>query len=380
MAAPGSFAGSGAGLPGVGQFRLDIGVGIDGYPDLDDAYRPSPNASLRRVATQGQHGAVAPSAAPQQSAAAAAASGGQFGILAPTTMLSGVMEGHIDGARHVSFAVDSHEPRRKGPGKIVVDPPDLRAWREKLFNVDDMIVLTDEQFETYFPHVDNVYSHRSTQRYKRKPFVSHYWDCRMKGRPPGTPKSDDPSKKKRKRSARERDLCDVKIRITEYFPNASAYVDREAAEAAAAAGATLPAGQRFWTIQRVNGNGGNGKGDGVAGPHRHTLERSDEIKKNSVQRYVAQQEKQARKMQKAPPRKATGAAATLVKKRSKEHDLKLYSSCFCPFSQRVWIALEAKGLPYQYCETDSSKGPPATPASSTTQAGPSETVPAIRQA
>ncbi|KAG8410521.1 hypothetical protein J3458_017278 [Metarhizium acridum] len=297
MAAPGSFAGSGAGLPGVGQFRLDIGVGIDGYPDLDDAYRPSPNASLRRVATQGQHGAVAPSAAPQQSAAAAAASGGQFGILAPTTMLSGVMEGHIDGARHVSFAVDSHEPRRKGPGKIVVDPPDLRAWREKLFNVDDMIVLTDEQFETYFPHVDNVYSHRSTQRYKRKPFVSHYWDCRMKGRPPGTPKSDDPSKKKRKRSARERDLCDVKIRITEYFPNASAYVDREAAEAAAAAGATLPAGQRFWTIQRVNGNGGNGKGDGVAGPHRHTLERSDEIKKNSVQRYVAQQEKQARKMQ-----------------------------------------------------------------------------------
>lgn len=145
--------------------------------------------------------------------------------------------------------------------------------------------------------MDNVYSHRSTQRYKRKPFVSHYWDCRMKGRPPGTPKSDDPSKKKRKRSARQRDLCDVKIRITEYFPNASAYVDREAAEAVAAAGAALPAGQRFWTIQRVNGNGGNGKGDGVAGPHRHTLETSDEIKKNSVQRHVAKQEKQARQMQ-----------------------------------------------------------------------------------
>lgn len=119
----------------------------------------------------------------------------------------------------------------------------------------------------------------------------------MKGRPPGTPKSEDPSKKKRKRNARERDLCDVKIRITEYFPNASAYVDREAAEAAAAAGATLPVGQRFWTIQRVNGNGGNGKGDGVAGPHRHSLERSDEIKKNSVQRYVTQHEKEVKKTQ-----------------------------------------------------------------------------------
>src|ERR1700716_2847606 len=88
----------------------------------------------------------------------------------------------------------------------------LRAWE----NPADMFLSI--RFQTYFPHVDNVYSHRSTQKYKRKPFVSHYWDCRLKGRPPGTPKSDDPTKKKRKRTARERDLCDVKIKITEYFP------------------------------------------------------------------------------------------------------------------------------------------------------------------
>ncbi len=47
--------------------------------------------------------------------------------------------------------------------------------------------------------------------------MSHYWDCRLKGRPSGTPKSDDANKRKRKRYARERDLCDVKIKITEYF-------------------------------------------------------------------------------------------------------------------------------------------------------------------
>lgn len=131
MAAPGSRPEEGAGLPGMGQFRLDIGVGIDGDADPDDDYRPSPDASSRRAPTQGQHGAAA---------------GGQFGILAPPTMLSGAMEGHSDGARHVSFAADSHETQRKRPGKIVVDPPDLRAWREKLFNVDAMIVLTDEQY------------------------------------------------------------------------------------------------------------------------------------------------------------------------------------------------------------------------------------------
>ncbi|KAJ4272314.1 hypothetical protein NW762_001027 [Fusarium torreyae] len=162
---------------------------------------------------------------------------------------------------------------------------------------------------------DNVYSHRSTQRYKRKPFISHYWDCRMKGRPPGTPKSDDPNKKKRKRKARQRDLCDVKIKITEYFPGAQLELENS----------VDVVDQRLWTIQRVNGNGGNGKGDGVAGPHKHTLERSDEIKKNSVQRYLAKQ-RDLKKAKKTPIRKATGAALVTVKKHAKENDLKLYAA------------------------------------------------------
>ncbi|KAG9255025.1 uncharacterized protein F5Z01DRAFT_620901 [Emericellopsis atlantica] len=270
-----------------------------------------------------------------------------------------------------------------GPGhdpRIVVDPPDLAAWRDKLFNVDDLIVLTDDQFETYFPHIDNVYSHRSTQRYKRKPFVSHYWDCRMKGRPPGTPKSDDPNKKKRKRNARERDLCDVKIKITEYAPGAQIQLEDGLG--------TFPAqpppamdmigpGQKFWTVQRVNGNGGNGKGDGVAGPHRHSLQKSDEIKKNSVQRWLAKQEKETKKGQSKPiPRKATGTALTTVKKHSRDSDLKLYSACFCPFSQRVWIALEAKGIAYQYCEIDPYRRPVPTPF---LEANPRGLTPAIRQ-
>ena len=184
------------------------------------------------------------------------------------------------------------------------------------------------RFETYFAHVDNVYSHRSTQRYKRKPFVSHYWDCRLKGRPPGTPKSEDPNKKKRKRVARERDLCDVKIKITEYFPGAMLRPDfvpdggqsidgnnnGEFYSPNTASGLGVQdsrrsyggpntgeqnhpgsTGERFYTIQRVNGNGGNGKGDGIAGPHKHTLEESDRVKKNSVQRFLMKRDKEERK-------------------------------------------------------------------------------------
>lgn len=39
--------------------------------------------------------------------------------------------------------------------RIVVDPPDLQAWREKLFNVDDTIILTNDQYEAdYLPKRD----------------------------------------------------------------------------------------------------------------------------------------------------------------------------------------------------------------------------------
>ncbi|UKZ87632.1 uncharacterized protein TrAFT101_003411 [Trichoderma asperellum] len=320
---------------------------------------------------------------------------GQFGILKPgpnSASIASISESSTPGLQRPGHfgryqnapptAAATAVPYKLGQAKLVVDPPDLQEWREKLFHVDDIIILTHKQFETYFPHIDNVYSHRSTQRYKRKPFISHYWDCRMKGRPPGTPKSDDPAKKKRKRSARERDLCDVKIKITEYFPDSGAEtaLDRDVAAAIAAgtaANAVVSTGQRFWTIQRVNGNGGNGKGDGVAGPHRHTLERSDEIKKSSVQRFVALRDKKAKKPHKTPPqKKGAGAAQATVRMHSKEADLKLYAASFCPFSHRVWIALEAKGQPYQYIETDPFKRPAPTPL---LEANPRGRVPAIRQ-
>ena len=160
----------------------------------------------------------------------------------------------------------------------------------------------------------------------------------MKGRPPGTPKSDDPNKRKRKRNARERDLCDVKIKITEYFPEARTFIGHEFEDGTATTsetnglytvgepypsssrqhaqpyGSTVPTssipgsnGEVYYTIQRVNGNGGNGKGDGVAGPHKHTLEESDRVKKNSIQRNMLKQEKEKKKSQVsslciAPPR------------------------------------------------------------------------------
>ncbi|EFW21395.1 glutathione transferase [Coccidioides posadasii str. Silveira] len=293
--------------------------------------------------------------------------------------------------------------------KLIPEPPDLQRWRERLFNVEGTIVLSEEEFQTYFPHVDNVYSHRSTQRYKRKPFISHYWDCRLKGRPPGTPKSADPNKKKRKRIARERNLCDVKIKITEYFPGALTMAPDLDMGISALAGAvdSLPAtsgvnaptasqpfgvlapstmlpeghpgatGARYYTIQRVNGNGANGRSVTAGGSHRHTLEESDRIKKNSVQRFLIKDEKEKKKaisqQLKTYHKKASGYAWLTVNKHKRESDLKLYASCFCPFVQRVWIALEVKGIPYQYIEVDPYRKP-----DSLLEVNPRGLVPAIR--
>lgn len=96
------------------------------------------------------------------------------------------------------------------------------------------------------------------------------------------------------------------------------------------------------------------------------------------------------KEQKTYHKKASGNALATAKKHSKDHDLKLFGSCFwyvhaplllgkcfndvtlsfsfgsnliyydySPFVQRVWIALEIKGLQYQYIEVDPYKKPQA---------------------
>lgn len=197
-----------------------------------------------------------------------------------------------------------------------------------------------KRYETYFPWVDNVYSHRSTQRYKRKPFVTHYWDCRLKGKPPGTAKSDDPNKKKRKRVARKRDQCDVKIKITEYLAGASLDHqaqpnNKDAPFVVGADGTSLGdlmarvQGKPFWTIQRINGSVASGAGgDSKAETHRHNLEMSDEIKKNSVLRWIAAREKEAKKSTKPSRWRATGDAAITVKHHTGESRIKFFASCF----------------------------------------------------
>lgn len=373
--------------------------------------------------------------------------------------LQSLPHSHSHSHTHPHLHPQAHQPNQKVPPSqsqsdpsqfnhpstfpLVPNPPNLAVWREKFFNITTPLLLTSEEYHTYFPHVDNIYSHRSTQKYKKKPFVSHYWDCRLKGRPTGTPLSklrkrkeeaererngeivireeDDKDKdadegqdgdkdgdgkevKKRKRKTRERDLCDVKIKVTEFFGRdeleamgklnlgddvfddlgvgmgmgtgiglIGSGINGGATSTGAGAAATSPAtgrmssaasvngqltfvledgtsaglsnpsavgstnntlgrmslggggninntgaqvddsmtfgvlepmkkfpeghpgadGKRWYMVQRVNGNGKDGDDAGL--DHKHTMEESDRIKKNSVQRWLIAQEKERKK-------------------------------------------------------------------------------------
>ncbi|KAI5819841.1 putative glutathione transferase [Pyronema omphalodes] len=322
------------------------------------------------------------------------------------------------------------------------DLPDLQVWRERLFHVTEKFVMSEEEWNTYWPHIDNVWSHRSTQVSKNGPIKTHYYDCRLKGRPPGAaPSLNNPNRKKRRRVARERDLCDMKIKVTEavVVQHAGAGVRVESSmEAASSTGGggsssmatgpstsgssiegsiattasswsttppqmptptaqSHPQQPRKWGSSGDNGqpqvdnagSGGSGAASltdlsldsyGVPGllgeVHRHTLAYSDRIKKCSAHRELLKKSKELKKQQKQQKtyhKKATGQAAQTVKKQSKEHELKLFGSCFCPFVQRVWIALEFKGMDYQYIEID-----PYAKPKELTDINPGGLVPALK--
>ncbi|KZT21089.1 glutathione-S-transferase [Neolentinus lepideus HHB14362 ss-1] len=52
---------------------------------------------------------------------------------------------------------------------------------------------------------------------------------------------------------------------------------------------------------------------------------------------------------------ATGAAEKTVAQHEQPQDLIFYAGWFCPFVQRSWVALEEKGIPYQYKEVNPYK-------------------------
>lgn len=115
------------------------------------------------------------------------------------------------------------------------------------------------RYQLYFPYVDNVWTF-DNKRLNKKAQVSYY-DCRLFKRRPSSSRSSDlpPDVKRRKTKARESGLCRVKIKIEEFAP-----------------GATPEWPNGIVRITRITDEG-----------HRHALDQSDQLKRNSVVRGIA---------------------------------------------------------------------------------------------
>ncbi|KAM7202432.1 putative glutathione transferase protein [Rhypophila sp. PSN 637] len=190
--------------------------------------------------------------------------------------------------------------------KFVEDPPDLDNWRRKLFDLEEPVILTQQQYQTYFPWMDNVYSHRSTYTVQYRLCTYHYWDCRLKGRNTGYAKFKDPNKPKRQRCSRKGPQCSVMILISEYPTGAVL----ESAPTVLAWAVNNPS--RMNRIAQIKSELAPCYIIGRANEetHQHTLERSDEIKKNSVLRWIEAREQVVEEDTKPSRWKATGPKPT----------------------------------------------------------------------
>ena len=140
-------------------------------------------------------------------------------------------------------------------------PKDLAATRQRLFEVKDRIELHVDEFERYWPYIDNVWvrQHKaSTDKSGR--VITDYYACRLQ-RPTYTPKAETTPRREgqptRKKQIREGGTCQMRLKTIRY-----------------------EGGYQAYTIVRI--------GDDTE--HSHSLDHIDKIKRTSVMMEIARSE------------------------------------------------------------------------------------------
>jgi len=72
--------------------------------------------------------------------------GGQFGILTSGPPMHHESIARLQQEDDIFGGQDDQKSVGHLSTKIVVDPPDLAEWRQKLFNVDEMITLSEDEY------------------------------------------------------------------------------------------------------------------------------------------------------------------------------------------------------------------------------------------
>lgn len=127
---------------------------------------------------------------------------------------------------------------------ILQNPPDLAAWRQTLFELDPAteIHLSAEQYNTYFPYVSNVWTYQKRRKRKRDDVEVINYQCRLFAETWDSKVKPAPGSALR--SIRTGRQCECTMKI-EVYGNGDLYAFTRIGEA-----------------------------------HSHTLDRSDELKRN----------------------------------------------------------------------------------------------------
>ena len=144
---------------------------------------------------------------------------------------------------------------------LISPPRDLALMRQRLFEVKDKIELQIDEFERYWPYIDNVWvrQHKAgTDKTGR--VITDYYACRLQ-RPTYTPKPADTPRREgqptRKKHIREGGTCQMRLKTIRY-----------------------EGGYTGYTIIRV----------GDETQHTHDLDHIDKIKRTSVLMEIARSE------------------------------------------------------------------------------------------
>lgn len=105
------------------------------------------------------------------------------------------------------------------PGQsIFTNPPSLGLIRQRLFEIEDIIELSSQDFERYWPFIDNVWiRNRSASTTKETNSVTEWYQCRLRkanDRTPYVPRPTPEGKVGRKKRVRENVSCEMTLRVT----------------------------------------------------------------------------------------------------------------------------------------------------------------------
>lgn len=128
----------------------------------------------------GMFGVLSPRIRRQQNAVSDA-DGGQFGVLSPHPQLLSQHLNHDERLGRLQHELDLRPVPVTDGGttqghfdnmKMVADPPNLVEWRQRLFDVDDIITLTEDQYVFQILRRNRVQADNVPADSKR---ISHMW-------------------------------------------------------------------------------------------------------------------------------------------------------------------------------------------------------------